>query len=333
MPTTVVKTIGTSGRDYSTLQAWEDAAPANLVTADEVWQGQCYNDTEFANPTTILTIGGSTTDATRYKELTVATGQSFQDNANVRTNALTYNQANGVGINIANTYTGCIIVTDDNVRVSRLQLKGTHLEFVSFSGAGTGVFKDIVALLGPGVNDGSTFTYNGAGSCLWANVLLIVDSATAGPTVAGFFGATGGGTVTWLACAVVRTTDNTAAGRAYYTGYSPVVMQSCVSFGITTVFANPHSQSTTGSKNNATDQSSGLPGTSNQHSVTYSSVTPFTNAASSGQDWRAIAATSLAANGFLDATNAPNDISGFVRPANPFIGVWEVVTKKTFLLH
>ena len=38
MPTTTTKTIGSTG-DYSTLQAWEDACPANLVTADEIWRG------------------------------------------------------------------------------------------------------------------------------------------------------------------------------------------------------------------------------------------------------------------------------------------------------
>jgi len=42
MPTTTVKVIGTSG-DYTTIQGWEDACPANIVTTDEIWEGQLKN--------------------------------------------------------------------------------------------------------------------------------------------------------------------------------------------------------------------------------------------------------------------------------------------------
>ena len=90
--------IGTTGRDYSTLQAWEDACPANLVTDGNIWRGECYNDSEFSSSGTLVTIAGITTDATHYVELTTATGHSFQDHADVRTNALKYNQSNGVGL-------------------------------------------------------------------------------------------------------------------------------------------------------------------------------------------------------------------------------------------
>ena len=69
MPTTVVKSIGTTGRDYSTLQAWEDACPANLVSDDKIWKGECYNDSEF---TSGLHVSGITTDSTRYVWLTAA---------------------------------------------------------------------------------------------------------------------------------------------------------------------------------------------------------------------------------------------------------------------
>ena len=95
MTTTVVKTIGTGG-DYSTLQAWEDAAPANLVSADQVWEGRVLNN--LSSGSTILTISGSTSDATRFKHLTAAPGVSFRDHANKLTNPLRADNTKGVEV-------------------------------------------------------------------------------------------------------------------------------------------------------------------------------------------------------------------------------------------
>ncbi len=73
MPTDVIKTIGQTSSpitpDYSTLQAWEDASPANLVTADQRWIGECLDQGTF---TGALTISGTTVDATRYTILRCA---------------------------------------------------------------------------------------------------------------------------------------------------------------------------------------------------------------------------------------------------------------------
>ncbi len=62
MATTITKSIGTTARDYSNLTTWEADIPANLVTADEVWVGEVYNDSEITGTAT-TTIGGHTTDA------------------------------------------------------------------------------------------------------------------------------------------------------------------------------------------------------------------------------------------------------------------------------
>lgn len=126
MPTTVTSTIGSASRDYSTLQSWEDACPANLVTDDKIWKGTCYNDSEFTGAATLLTISGQTVDATRYVWLTTATGQSFRDNASVQTNALRYNQANGVGILSNNTTrTAVISISTQYTVIEKLQVKTT----------------------------------------------------------------------------------------------------------------------------------------------------------------------------------------------------------------
>lgn len=62
MATTVTSTIKSSGGDYSSLSAWEAAKQANIVTADEIQQAECYS---FAD-TTRVDIDGWTTDSTRY---------------------------------------------------------------------------------------------------------------------------------------------------------------------------------------------------------------------------------------------------------------------------
>lgn len=131
MPTIVTSSIGSGGgRDYSTLQAWEDAAPANLVTDDKIWKGECYNDSEFYSASaTLLTISGITTDSTRYVWLTTASGQSFVDHANKLTNALYYDQTKGVGIRVHNngyTQPTPINIAVQHTRLSKLQIKASE---------------------------------------------------------------------------------------------------------------------------------------------------------------------------------------------------------------
>lgn len=126
MPTVVTKTIGTAGgRDYSTLATWIAACPADLVTADQVYRGEAYNDSEFVVAAQQTIGSGVTTDATRYIELTAAAGQSFVDHPNVRTNPLRYDQSKGVGVRCSTGYVTLFSVMARYTRFSRLQCK-TH---------------------------------------------------------------------------------------------------------------------------------------------------------------------------------------------------------------
>jgi hypothetical protein len=147
MATVITSSIGTASRTYSTLQAWEDASPANLVTSDQVWRGEVYNDSAFSSGSALLTITGTTTDATRYKEITAAAGQSFQDTPS---NALSYNTANGVSILCTGGYVTAISVNENYARVNRLQFRssaatGTGTRTILFSGTGTQIDSCIIA--------------------------------------------------------------------------------------------------------------------------------------------------------------------------------------------
>jgi hypothetical protein len=321
MPTVVTKSIGSGGgRDYSTLQAWFDAAPADLTSADEQHTGECYNDSNsFVDSVgTLLTMTGKTTDSTRFFHLTAGSGQSFQDHANVRTNRLAYNQTNGVGLEASTSYAGNVVLNAPHyTRFSRLQFKcGTAGHPIAGAlGSIDLAFTDCIFQ-----HDVRQLCIANTASVKAINCVFFITTASASiyGVVVTFYQPN-----TFIGCTFVRTTDVSAAGRAINASNGAGIVDSCAFFGFTSIINTTASGST---GNNATDQSSGLPGSNNQHSVTYNATTPFTQAAVSNYDLRAVAATALAANGLLDATNAPNDISNTARANPPTIGAWELVS-------
>lgn len=326
MPTTVVHSIGTSSRDYSTVNAWVAASPADLTVVDEIWRGECYNDSEFGPN---FTISGITTDTTRYVELTTATGQSFQDNAGVRTNALTYDQSKGVGFkHTPGDYSNAYLATMDNIHISKIQF--TTLGVLTCLSVGTSlstsasVLKDCIITNTHGSSTGGVLSIGG-GTFINLFMLGYTNNNSSGGISEGGYAH---GLATCIGCCVVKPSNVTAAGTAYQgSHYQSMVMESCASFGYSTATSLVSSSS----QNNATDQAS-MTGTGNQTSVTYNATTPFTQADSTGSiDFRPVAGTALAGNGFLDSTNAPNDITGTSRPGSPTIGVWQLVSSDTLL--
>ncbi len=88
------KTIGLSGRDYSTVAAWASYVNALTLTGPEV--GEVYNDGGPVTDTVAVSITGySGANSTNTVTLKAAAGQSFRDNP---TNALRYNSANGASL-------------------------------------------------------------------------------------------------------------------------------------------------------------------------------------------------------------------------------------------
>lgn len=394
MPTTVIKSIGTDSRDYSTIQAWEDVCPSDLTrsrasttqagstsstivldsgasgtddyyknlpvwcdarssekrlitayngttktatigalngssatwantpgteayTIDSViWKGECYNDEEFFSSTGhVVTFSGTTTDATRYPWLTAASGESFQDHADVRTNPLSYSQSKGVGLRTTTSYSGIPIQIAgiSYIHVDRLQLHSHNWCLGHDPGAG-GVYKDLVMH-----SDRSTallvYQLTGGGSLINC-AMFCTGSGTWGT---GAVSTTYGAQV--IGCTLVRSSDVSAHGLGYGSENASSLIRSCAAFG----FLTPLSAAWNTKTYNATDQAS-IEGTNSQTSVTFNATTPFVQAdKDSTVDLRAVAATALAANGYKDATNAPNDISGTARAASPTIGAWELV--------
>jgi hypothetical protein len=310
VPTTITKVIATDGSgDYTTLAAWFAGCPANLVTSDEIWDGQCKNVAEFTSASQLVNITGTTVDATRYIVLECQSGQSFRDNANVRTNALDYNQTNGVGIRCTGGYTGCIKVNVDFTRLVGLQVKadGANGQAADILGAafshtildscifkiiagGSNVICDI-----PGTAKNCLFintTAAGKGAHVYSNVTQIIG------------------------CTFVSTQASSGEGLIdTYNNAGDSIIDTAV-FGFA-AFATAGNSFT--GNNNATDVATAV-GSSNQVSKTFAS-----QFVSTSNDFRAKAGADLINNGVTNA-NILTDISKTTRSVTtPTIGCWEVV--------
>jgi hypothetical protein len=339
MPTTVTSSIGSAGgRDYSTIQAWEDACPANLVTDDKVWKGALYNDSEFAP----VTISGMTTDATRYVWLTTAAGQSFRDHANVLTNSIRYDQSKGVAIKFSAIYGHVFTVAAgvyaliENVQLSyandnanaynqpeMLTENTTLRNFIYYTirhGNSCIRVRGGTMINGTIIQDASFAS--GAGPAGRKGQIIQSNNASYNPTLiglnvvrSGFFGADGIGI------------------HMRYAGY-PLVID-CALFNLGTPFDGTLASYVSGTSYNASDvASASMPGSNNQDSLTFADqyndvITTETSTGSgvgSGDlDIRPKAGSALLNNGQRQNTYTSDlDMVGQARSTTtPTIGSWE----------
>lgn len=320
--------IAASGGDFSTVQAWEDDIPATLT---EQRIGELNNE-EFLVAAGVVNFSAHTTTSSFDIILRCQTGDAFNDNANVRTNALRYNASNGAALRCTDAY-ACVIRISGaigHLTVQNLQLKADApgatpacIFYDNFHACTLHIWKNIIAECRAASNSVVTFSNAGVSDVIRAvNMLVITASSGSGDAIRN-----NAGDNQYINCAVVRPSDVTAGGIGFMRVYSAPILTNCAVFGFSTSNSAGYSGS---SSNNATDLASGLPGSSNQHSVTYSQTTPFVDADKDSLDLRlADNANSLINNGVLDATNAPNDISNTVRANPPEIGVWELVAAAT----
>jgi hypothetical protein len=291
MTTTVIKSIGSAGgRDYSTIQAWEDAAPANLTASgpghvDQIWKGECYNDSEFLL-TSAVTISGSTVDSTHYKWLTAAAGESFVDNFTPASDALKYNQSLGVGIKTNTSYVTVISSSESMVKLDRLQV------YTGGTGNADGVFLNggemrqcIVAGSGAfGSNNGLIRPYLGVNEIVNCLTINMRDN----PYVCNGINAPYAGAGTRIVnCTIVHPSDFGSSGPqlGIKTAYpARITVLNTAIFG----YATPMSSGTyaSGSDYNATDAAS-LP-TGGAHDLTSCVYADqFKNTTSTASDFRA----------------------------------------------
>ncbi len=404
--TTVVKTIGSTGV-FSTLQLWEDGAPADLTTAEKsvagtflvaafvqgeilsfvgsgaagkfldtdstgvgtgtyvtyeitsgnpsasdvvigatsgatcvlssgtatnvgvIWQGQCQNQ-EFSGSGTLLTISGSTSSLTAYKELTTALGASFRDNANTQTNALRYNASNGCGITSSSTTLKTINSAETNARISKVQIANTGVNGGRALGdsAGTGVFFDYLILEGgftaTGSTDGVLRVITGGVACATTRNTLIIQRASAADHIVGV----GSGNASFFNCTIAAPADlSTAPISIFQAGIGGAnTVTNC------SMWAGNSAKAlvvTSGSTFSFTTCYSDISGTTGVTQTTYGNE--FVNVNDATRDFRLSGGANQIDNGTTDSTNAANDIVGTARPnRNAYdVGCWEFVFTPT----
>lgn len=304
----ITKSIGTSSRDYSTLQAWEDALPVSLTVDGNSQVGECYNDSQF---TASLTISGQTTDATNSITLKCASGQSFYDNANKTTNALKYNQSNGVGVSAGAFGTAVINIVSLNVTIDGLQVKNTQTSGNGFiTASSTHVIKNVIAEA-PGGGTGSGVFNSTPGKFI--NVLAVNNNGSVGFVSLG-------SNSEYYNCTAVQTNRAADSGKGFRGNYDTPIAKNCASFNFAGgSFGSGFSAS---SNYNAGDDTN-PPGANSVPSLTYTSQFVDTSTG----DFRAIGTGSLDGAGTRDATNTADlDIVKQDRSTStPTIGCWEVI--------
>src|SRR6185437_11286131 len=267
--------------------------PANLVTADEIWEGQCLNQGEFTSASTLLTLSGITTDATRFVRLTTAAGASFRDNAGVRTNPLNYDATKGVGIRCTGAYTIAISAAAiancefDNLQIEASSNSASDIIDFSSSAAATLTMKDCL-VVSKATGRSCVNSSNFSNTFIAYNSLFVATSATVSPL------ATIACTVNVIGCTVISKSGvSPITANPYVT---PTVIDTAMfGGGSATKALSVGSASLASCNHNATDSATAV-GSANQTSLTFASQFVSTTT-----DFRAASGGALPNNG---ATNS-----------------------------
>lgn len=321
MATTITKSIGTTGRDYSNATTWEADIPANLITADEVWLGEVYNDSEITSTAT-TTISGHTTDATRFIELRPATGEGFKDG--IGSSALRYDSSYGACFRNTSGTNQVFQVDDDFVFLRQLQIRHeTDLAVVIEADnceANRCIMEGSI-----GAAYSGTITVDGASDIINCLAVSIASGDYAGIEVG--FVSSGGANI--VGCTSLHPSDvaNSDRNIAEYAGSN--VVKGCAGFGSDQAFIEDGGWGA-GSDYNASDDISG-PGANTLDSLTYADQ--FENTTGASMDARLKTGSDLLAASIQFAETNDEDILGNPRDtSNPSIGCWEIPPSGASLL-
>lgn len=242
---------------------------------------------QVADTSAVVFSGWTGGSSTNTLTITPVAGQGFRDNANVLTNALRYNAANGAALFNHNA-TGAQYAFGDNVIVDGLQFS-TDISATNLISLGSNsVLRNSIAL-----NNGASSAY------------CVATAGTNGLVENSILNNKGGGGAIQLQhsgwtitdCLLISTGATGSYGiRAGYTTYSPLIKNTAI-FNFTTD-TDSATVATAGSTNNATDKSAFSPasfGTAGQTSITSAEWTSVT---SGSEDFRvASGSTKLKNNG------------------------------------
>lgn len=303
MTTTITKSVGSASRDYATLALAWAALPTSLVTADQAWILELYNDSEFTPGSLYFT--GKATDATRNIIIRCATGQSFRDNAGKLTNPLIYDATKGVGVSISGGSDPLFSFDVDYLTLDGLQVNGGSLGCMKQTTTASHlVIKNCILSCAHSGGNGITNLHD-------ATVINCLGIQAADGH--GFVNNAGGSQ--FHNCTAVKTGTETGSHYGFSNNYSTPLVKDCAAFGFATAF---RSGLDSASDYNAGDTT--VPGTHSLSSLTFANQFVSTTA-----DFRVKAGAGLISAGTRDQTYTSDlDIVGSARSTTaPTIGAWE----------
>lgn len=300
------KTLGLTGRDYSTLAAWATYVNALNLAANEILE--VYNDSGAVADTAAVAVGGWTANGFSVT-MRPASGQGIKDNANKLTNALRWNASNGAALTNSVNYTNAYEFSGTNLVVEDLQFRatatsasscakvqtaGTASRCIFYRSAGSGGYVVTQGASGFTINDSLLYGANSSGVQALSPSLVLNNCTIA-----------------------TITSGNTGIAQPY--SVAPVA-KNCVLWNFTTDF-----QGTAGgaSTNNATSKASfggtGW-GTSGQTSVTSGD---FENVSSGTEDFRIATGSTKLINTGAASVGSGADVVNTTRTGTLDIGAWE----------
>jgi hypothetical protein len=306
----VEKTIGGVSRDYQTIAAWISACPT-LTTANQIWKGLIYKEgngvTEWAETMNLSSLSGKT-DADRFVWLEPATGQGFIDNANKLTNALRYNNANGV----ANNRAGATVV--DSAGSGYSFFRGLQLSGLIWSG-GAGTFLNFSQCI---IKSGSTAAQLGGDF----GGIVIINSAIYSSISSTYLMWAKGNNYLLSNCTFYNT--GSAARFAAASGINNLTVKNSTIFGYTLDAGDASAFNAAASTYNITDLAT-FSWSATGNIVSAVASNQFTSLTGGSEDFRIKAGADVINAGVRDQTNTNDlDIVGSARSTTtPTIGAWE----------
>lgn len=281
-----------------------------------IWEGQCQNQ-EFSVAGTVVTLTGSTTSTSAYKHLTTVAGASFRDHANVLTNGLRVNTANGATLTCTTLGGTCVSMAENNNRVSKLQIQSTGSSGRAMNGSGSASFIDSCIIEGGVISSSVTNgTFLAAGGVTVRNSIIVQRGGSADHIIA-----TGTQSPFFYNCAIVAPLGLADQPEfVFASGASgTVTVRNCALF-----LGDSTKALKTGSATyNFTTCVSDIAGTANVSLANFAAE--YQNSGNAATDLRLTIMSAQIDAGTTDATNAATDIKGTSRPqqASYDIGPWE----------
>jgi hypothetical protein len=305
------KSIGLTGRDYSTFASWATYVNSQNFSANEI--AEVYNDGGAVADTVKVTVGGYVANGF---SLTIrpASGQGIKDNANKLTNALRYNASNGAALTNSIGYDNAYEFTGANIIFEDLQIRSTNNTASStiLAQNGAQIRRSIVWKSG---NTGNVIVQGAAG------YLTVEDSLVvhAGSSLTGGISCQAAGLV--ISNCTVATVNSGGIGfKSNYTS-NPVV-KNTVFFNFSTDVQQTAGAGTT---NNATSAGSfggtGW-GTSGQTSVTSAD---FESVTAGSEDYRLKAGGTKLIDTGASGVGSGADVVNTTRTGTRDIGAWDAV--------